>query len=207
MKKIAVNTVKAFLKEYKRKDSFVKTYTVEDSSFDVTFRTKLSVDEKTIFINRVLQGCFDSAGDFRPEYAPLAMRATFLQMCTNLPAIPLKNVTSGNGAPALDFDAMDELYKALDLDHLDNSGFRDMAVEMNSLCWKAIEWKKNRVLSAHNSDTALRDLLETLAAKVESVDTEAMMRYAGVLSSASDGLEEGGILKGLLQAYHAKAED
>ena len=37
MKKIAVNTVKTFLKEHKREDVYTKTFNVGESSFDVVF--------------------------------------------------------------------------------------------------------------------------------------------------------------------------
>ena len=52
MKKIAVNTVKAFLKEHKREDAYTQTFTMGDSSFEVAFHTALTVSEKTTFINR-----------------------------------------------------------------------------------------------------------------------------------------------------------
>ena len=55
MKKIAVNTVKAFLKEHKREDAYTQTFTMGDSSFEVAFHTALTVSEKTTFINRILR--------------------------------------------------------------------------------------------------------------------------------------------------------
>ena len=75
MKKIAVNTVKAFLKEHKREDAYTQTFTMGDSSFEVAFHTALTVSEKTTFINRVISGCFDSTGKFRPEYVSQIGRA------------------------------------------------------------------------------------------------------------------------------------
>ena len=56
MKKIAVNTVKAFLKEHKREDAYTQTFTMGDSSFEVAFHTALTVSEK----NHLYQ-----SGDFR----------------------------------------------------------------------------------------------------------------------------------------------
>ena len=90
MKKIAVNTMKTFLKEHKREDTYTQTFKVADSSFEVVFHTNLSIAEKSTFINRVLKGCFDHMGNFRPEYVSPVLRATILQMCTNVPALTLK---------------------------------------------------------------------------------------------------------------------
>ena len=108
MKKIAVNTVKAFLKENKKEDAYTQAFTVGDSSFEVSFHTALTIAEKSTFLNRVVSGCFDATGKFRPEYVSPMLRATILQMCTNIPAMTLKNETDEVGVPALDVDAMND---------------------------------------------------------------------------------------------------
>ena len=54
MKKIAVNTVKAFLKENKKEDAYTQAFTVGDSSFEVSFHTALTIAEKSTFLNRVV---------------------------------------------------------------------------------------------------------------------------------------------------------
>lgn len=200
MKKIAVNTVKAFLKENKQEDSYTQSFKVGDSSFEVAFHTALTIAEKSTFLNRVVSGCFDATGKFRPEYVSPMLRATILQMCTNVPALTLKNETDNAGAPALDIDAMNELYVAMDLDKVQDPGYQSMLAEMVYLCGQAIDWKKSSTISNHGTDAAIRDLLEGLAEKVKSIDTDALMQYAGVLSEGTKGLGEGGILQGLLNA-------
>ena len=191
MKKIAVNTVKAFLKENKKEDAYTQAFTVGDSSFEVSFHTALTIAEKSTFLNRVVSGCFDATGKFRPEYVSPMLRATILQMCTNIPAMTLKNETDEVGVPALD------------LDHVQNAGYQDMLNEMVPLCGQAIDWKKSSILADHGTDTALRDLLEGLADKVKDIDTESLMQYAGILSEGTKGLGEGGILQGLLNSRKA----
>lgn len=207
MKKIAVNTMKAFLKEHKREDTYTQTFEVADSSFEVVFHTNLSIAEKTTFINRVLSGCFDSMGNFRPEYVFPVLRATILQMCTNVPTLTLKNELSDSGSPALDLEAMNDLYMAMNLDCTNDQGYQEMMNEMVQLCMQAIDWKKSRNLSSHNTDSALKNLLDTLTAKVDGVDTSALMQYAGVLSEATQGLGKGDILKGLLEARAEEKAD
>lgn len=193
MKKISVDTVNAFLKEHKHKDSYTKTFEVAGSSFEVTFRTNLSIAEKTTFINRVLSGCFDSAGDFRPEYVLPVLRATILQMCTNVPAFSLKNSSDAGGQPVLDLESMNELYRAMDLNNLDNPEFQNMLDEMTLLCSQAIDWKKSRILSEHNTDSALSDLLDTLTEKINSIDAEAISRYvSSIFETAKDSEGETG---------------
>lgn len=206
MKKIAVNTVKAFLQEHKREDAYTQTFTMGDSSFEVAFHTALTVSEKTTFINRVISGCFDSTGKFRPEYVSPMLRATIMQMCTNLPPLTLKNETDDEGAAALDLNGMNELYLALNLDAVQNEGYQAMLGEMVALCTQAIDWKKGCTLSGNTTENALRDLIVALTTKVDSLNVSDLMQFAGDLSVATKGLDEGGILQGLLKLHEGKKE-
>ena len=206
MKKIAVNTVKAFLKEHKREDAYTQTFTMGDSSFEVAFHTALTVSEKTTFINRVISGCFDSTGKFRPEYVSPMLPATIMQMCTNLPPLTLKNETDDEGAAALDLNGMNELYLALNLDAVQNEGYQAMLGEMAALCTQAIDWKKGCTLSGNTTENALRDLIVALTTKVDSLNVSDLMQFAGDLSVATKGLDEGGILQGLLKLHEGKKE-
>lgn len=198
MKKIAVNTVKAYLKQNKREDNCTKTFDIGDGSFDVSFHTALSVVEKSTFVYRVVSGCFDAMGKYRPEYVSPMLRATIIQMCTNIPALTLKNETDAAGAPALDIDAMNELYLAMDLDNVQDGDYQNMLHEMVYLSTQAIEWKKSTTLAKQGTDSALRELLETLTAKVQNTDMDSLLKYAGTLSESTKELGEGGILQGLL---------
>lgn len=200
MKKIAVNTLKAFLKEHKREDLYTETFTLGDSSFDVTYHTALTVDEKSVFINRVVSGCFDSAGRFRPEYVHPMIRATIIQMCTNIPPLTLKGETDEDGAAVLDLDGMNELYLSMNLDTVQNDGYQIMLQEMTYLCSQAIEWRKNSIVSS------LSNALDQIAQKIERTDMGQLLQYAGDLSKATKDLDEGGILNGLIRLYEEKKE-
>lgn len=204
MKKIAVNTIKTFLKERKAANITNVSFPVGDRSFDVEIKTSLTVAEKTTFINRLLSGCFDVAGNFRPEYVTPMLRATILQMCTNVPIMTLKNEQSEDGGSLMDIEAMNALYVAMDLDSLENGEYQAMMGELVHLCNLAIDWKKSCIISAGALDSSLRGLIETLNAKVESVDASNLMEFAGQLSEVTKGLDEGGILKGLLQLHESK---
>lgn len=204
MKKIAVNTIKTFLKEHKRENAYTETFTVGDSSFEVVFHTALTLDEQSVFINRVVSGCFDSTGKFRPEYVSPMLRATIMQMCTNIPPLTLKNETDEGGAPALDLDSMNALYLSMNLDAVQDEGYQAMLGEIVPLCIQAIDWKKSCILSGGTTENALRDLITALTTKVNSLDVSELMQFAGDLSGATKGLDEGGILKGLLQLHEGK---
>lgn len=211
MRKIAVGTVKSFLKENRQDDTITMTIPVGESSFEVRVKTTLDIGERSVFINRVLSGCFDSENNFRPEYVEPMKRATILQMCTNVPVITLKNVQGADGAALMDLDAMNELYRALKLDEVENVRYLKMAFDLSDECDRAIEWKKGRILAGRNEaniqamaalgDMAvtIRDVVQALGDKAEKEDLASLMKYAGQLSTATENLDEGGILKGLLE--------
>lgn len=206
MKQIAVNTIKAFLKEHKHEDTYTQTFEVADSSFEVVFHTNLSIAEKTTFINRVLSGCFDGMGNFRPEYVTPLLRATILQMCTNIPALALKNEASDSGAPALDLEAMNELYLAMELDNKKDHDYRMMLDCMSKLCWQAIEWKKEQLAYKSEVSSALRELLNTVTKKVDEVDVSGLMQYASELSKVTEGLEKGELADKLIELSQYRNE-
>ncbi len=207
MKKIAVNTVKAFLKEHADTGMVTKEFPVADATFEVQIRTILTVDEKTKFISRVVRNCFDAAGNYHPEFLTPMLRATILQMCTNVPVLTMKGE-----AENMDLDAMNALYQAMNLDYLDNEPYQAMMREMVGLCQVGIEWRKARNLSDGNKvsvnamnalgDAAIsiRNVMEALAKKADSTDMDTLMQYAGKISKATENLDEGGILQGILDA-------
>lgn len=207
MKKIAVNTVKAFLKEHADTGMVTKEFPVADATFEVQIRTILTVDEKTKFISRVVRNCFDAAGNYHPEFLTPMLRATILQMCTNVPVLTMKGE-----AENMDLDAMNTLYQAMNLDYLDNEPYQAMMREMVGLCQVGIEWRKARNLSDGNKvsvnamnalgDAAIsiRNVMEALAKKADSTDMDTLMQYAGKISKATENLDEGGILQGILDA-------
>ncbi len=199
MKKIAVNTVKSYLKDHKRDGVFSMTFQVGESSFDVVFHTVLSIDEKSTFVHRVITGCFDKLGNFRPEYVSPMLRATIMQMCTNLPALTLKGETDEDGVPAMDLNGMNELYLAMDLDSVQDAGYQAMLHEMVQLCGQAIDWKRNVLLADRRTDNGLRDLLTAITEKVDHVDIKSLMEYAGTLAESTKNLDSSNILNGLIQ--------
>lgn len=157
MKKIAVNTIKSFLKEQETEHEVTKSFQIGEASFDIQICTKLSTDEKSVFINRVLSGCFDRTNRFRPEYFTPMLRATMLQMCTNVPVL-----TKKGEADTLDLDGMNDLYAALDLDRMGNTEYIGLLQEMIQLCNLAIDWRKSSILAVVGSENTAAEAVDAL---------------------------------------------
>lgn len=207
MKKIAVDTVKNFVKVCDTSEH-VGTHTFAMGEWSMTMECKLELTlyEQSVFINRVLSGCFDELGNYRPEYFEPMMHATMIQMCTNLPAVSLRGERDAEGGQLIDLKFMDSLYMMIGLENTFPTypAFYD---RMEKLCREAVAWRKERILASEKSESfdsivhAVNDVAQAVIDKVNSMDLDALTEYAGALSKATDGLNDGGILNGLLEMH------
>ena len=218
MKKIAVDTMRTFLKEHKAENITKLSVPGGDSSFELEIKTHLTVTEKSTFISRVLSGCFDGMGNFRPEYVSPMMRATILQMCTNLPVLVEKGVKTENGESAMDMEAMDALYMALDLDNLQDASYQQMMGEIVHLCGQAIDWKRGHMIAEISAPMAeginalgyaadaVRSLIEELAKRVKDMNMTELLEHAGQLSEVTKGMGQGDLAQALIQLHEANKD-
>lgn len=212
MSKISTATARAVANKYRKsKQDVKKTFEIDDGSFEVVVKTYLTVKEQTTFINRVVSGCFDVKGDYRPEYFEPMVNATFIQVCTNLPAISTGESTS-NG-DVMDIDAMDDLFHALSIGDIDDpeevkySAFT-LYSYMYNLCTQFIEFRKQRVTAfdsvgdfdteASSAVAAFKSLIQKISDKVDGIELSEVVEYAKKLSEVSDGFTEDKILKGMM---------
>lgn len=205
MKKVAVKTVNTFLNEFCSDETFVKVYPVEQSQFEVQFKTSLTIDEQSLFINRVLSGCFDVMQNYRPEYVSPMIHATIIQMCTNLPVISLKNSRGENDEALMDVDAMEELYQRLGIDDIPNERFHDLLCKMTDHVYDALKWRQKRSIADVESagsravESAMQRLNEILDS-FSADDVKNLISYAGILSENTKDLDSGNLIDAILNA-------
>lgn len=204
MKQISTNTVKEFLKNTKKTAEITRTFTVGEAEVEYTIKTALTIDEKTKFINRVLSGCFDALGNYRPEYEAPMLRATIIQMCTNLPVLSRKGEKTDSGESVMDIEAMDALYVALGLENIDDAEYQMMKGEILSLSRIALDWRRNRTLVQDKGDLGeiafdARSVLAQLSKLIESTDIASLTEFAAKLSKNTNGLDAAGFVKVLHQ--------
>ena len=204
MKQISTNTVKKFLKNTQKTAEITRAFTVGQSEVEYTIKTALTIDEKTRFINRVLSGCFDALGNYRPEYETPMLRATIIQMCTNLPVLSRKGEKTESGENVMDIEAMDALYVALGLENIDDAEYQMMKGEILSLSRIALDWRRNRTLVQDKGDLGeiafdARSVLAQLSKLIESTDIASLTEFAAKLSRNTNGLDAAGFVKALHQ--------
>lgn len=215
MKKLSVETMKKYMKTKEPQKSVKVHYEFDGAEFDVEVRTSLSCAEQSAFISRVLAGCFDDSGNFRPEYFDPMFHATVLQMMTNVPPIPIRGAANDDGEKLLDIDAMDELYDALALENDEaTEDFCGFIGYLYGLCDNAAEYRRARNL-ANSSVTGdlsaivsgVRRFVESLVDKVESVNTEELLTYAGQLAELTRGMNAEGVADAMLRLYKSEENE
>ena len=212
MKKLSVETMKKYMKTKEPQKHVKVHYEFAGAEFDVEVRTSLSCAEQSAFISRVLAGCFDDSGNFRPEYFDPMFHATVLQMMTNVPPIPIRGAANDDGEKLLDIDAMDELYDALALENDEaTEDFCGFIWYLYSLCDNAAEYRRARNLanSGVTGDlsaivSGVRRFVESLVDKVESVNTEELLTYAGQLAELTRGMNAEGVADAMLRLYKSE---
>lgn len=215
MRKLSVDTMKKYMKT-KEAPKYVKVhYEFDGTEFDVEVRTNLSCAEQSAFISRVLAGCFDDSGNFRPEYFDPMFHATVLQMMTNVPPIPIRGAANDDGEKLLDIDAMDELYDALALENDEaTEDFCGFIGYLYGLCDNAAEYRRARNLanSGVTGDlsaivSGVRRFVESLVDKVESVNTEELLAYAEQLAELTRGMNAEGVADAMLRLYKSEENE
>lgn len=208
MKKISVKTVKAFMDSVADDVADEIVCSVGDASFTVHLKTKLTVEEKGQFIRRVVDSCFGADGSYHPQYFVPMVRATMIQMCTDLPALSLRS----EDGDLLDVDGMNDLYMAMDFDDVNlRPAFRTLFLDMTGLCEHAVEYERGMCIASANaaSDQALtevagamksiRDAAAAIAKQVNGADTAKLLEYAGKLSQATDSMAPNRLVEELVK--------
>lgn len=223
MKKIAVSTVKAYMKSLGLEDTF--EVPIGDQGFVLTFKNKLTLEEKNTFIQRVMSGCFDIFGEYHPEgYQPM-FNATMLQLCSNAPALSKPKSKKDNGEdegdPLLDIDAMNDFYQAIEGCVMEAGGkrFQDFVFEMDALCCQRLEWlnehQKYRDLKPiaelceemQNIVRVAGALFSNLEEVVENTDTKELVEYARAVTGGLETLDGENLVKNMFKVYEGeKAE-
>ena len=179
MKKIAVGTVKAFLKENQYQPERTVIH-VGDTDVEVTLSYDLTVEQKGMFTRRVMSGCFDELGRYRPESYSAMFKATVLQMCSDLPTLTLSGEKMDDGGAVMDINDMARLFDLLNI--CDTAAYKSFLTEMSGICAQAIEWRKQLILAREAKPDS--DIYGDVAEIVSHIKS-----FVSKLDELSDGMD------------------
>lgn len=166
-----------FMKETESANTTVVTYNFAKQSFDVALKTSMTVDDKSAFIDRVVNGCFDANSEYRPEFRDAIFQITILQMLSDVPVFTKKmNELDENGnetekkIEVIDIDKTYDLCKRLDLFHKADDSFRVLVNELVYLVETKLAFEQQRIIAGERKALEkAREELETGIALVNGI--------------------------------------
>jgi len=166
-----------FMSEVKSANTDVITYDFGEKSFDVKLKTDMTVDEKSTFIDRVVNGCFDSNNEYRPEFRDAIFQITVLQMLSDVPVFTkkMKELDENDNETEKKIDVIDidktySLCKKLNLVCRANDAFRNLINELVYLVETKIAFEQQRIIAGERKALEkAREELETGIALVNGI--------------------------------------
>lgn len=201
MGKITKKSINVVLDIYKRNsgDTVLKLGDPENSEniiMEITLKTTLTIPEKGIFVDRVVNPCFDENGDFMPQYLDPLFMITLLQMTTNVPVIedivPIMNedgTESNEKTTIINIEKTYELCRAINLvKSASDVNYQALIVELKQMVSDKLAYVKELNLRrASNSLTILRPLFDAIANVEENKNLlEKLKQLANDASTISD---------------------
>ena len=230
MKKMSTSTVKAFLKENSGDKVVSVTLPVGNDEFTVVFDFDLTIAEKSAFVRRVMSGCYDSEGNYRPEYFEPMFNATVLQMCSNAPVLTVKGDKMEDNTPVMDIDAMHSFFvcilDAMSATHNEDveptlcqpqgQSFWDYYWKLHHLCDELRHWNNleparefgRMSRSISSLIESLRMVVYKISDMVDDADMASLVDGVRTLSSVAESMDEDNMAEALLKVYDGgKSQD
>ena len=207
-KKVSAKNLRAWLKGYNDTSKTI-TAAAEHNGVLIPFnvRTNLTLDEQSTFVRRVAESCFDTRGNYRPEYYMHMFAATAVQMLTDLPALGV------NGADdELDIYAMSNVFWECGILNIDDEDLKNTIKELMAFCEGAITWRQKRILAEDankeidNVTRSIREFVDALARQANEVDTGELLKYAAGLAKRTEKLDPEELARGVIEFGVKKAE-
>lgn len=205
MSKIAKKAVNALMDIYRRgATETILALTDPDNKDNVVMEIKvksyLTIDEQGVFVNRVINSCFDMDGEYQPQYFDAVFMITLLQMTTNVPVFE-KNVAvlNADGTESeetinvVDIEKTYELCKAIDLvGKIKDDSYQKLVSNLKAMANKKLDFVKElRYSQERQMLSKAREELETGVAMVSSIGKQltTTLEKAGTANNLTDAMK------------------
>lgn len=155
MAKISQKSLNSLLKLYRNQKTDVTLHMTnpenpEEIIMEISIKNELSIEDKGFFVDRVVNACFDSDGDFVPQYLDPVFMITLLQMNTNVPVFEKEIVLDdGSTSTIIDIERTYELCKAINLiQNVKDATFQALIAELRNMIIEKLNYKKQMRFSA-----------------------------------------------------------
>lgn len=177
MAKITQKSMNALLKVYRNQKTDVTLHMAnpenpEEIIMEISVKNELSIEDKGNFIDRVVNACFDTDGDFIPQYLDPVFMITLLQMTTNVPVFEREfELDDGSKTTVVDIEKTYELCKAINLIHnVKDNAFQALVAELRGMTVEKLDYMKQmRFCAEERMLSKAREELENSVAMVAAI--------------------------------------
>ena len=177
MAKITQKSMNALLKVYRNQKTDVTLHMTnpenpEEIIMEISVKNELSIEDKGNFIDRVVNACFDTDGDFIPQYLDPVFMITLLQMTTNVPIFEREiELDDGSKTTVIDIEKTYELCKAINLIHnVKDNAFQTLVAELRGMTVEKLDYMKQmRFCAEERMLSKAREELENGVAMVAAI--------------------------------------
>ena len=177
MAKITQKSMNTLLKVYRNQKTDVTLHMAnpenpEEIIMEISVKNELSIEDKGNFIDRVVNACFDTDGDFIPQYLDPVFMITLLQMTTNVPVFEREiELDDGSKTTVIDIEKTYELSKAINLIHnVKDNAFQALVAELRGMTVEKLDYMKQmRFCAEERMLSKAREELENGVAMVAAI--------------------------------------
>lgn len=195
MAKITQKSMNALLKVYRNQKTDVTLHMAdpenpEEIIMEISVKNELSIEDKGNFIDRVVNACFDTDGDFIPQYLDPVFMITLLQMTTNVPVFEREiELDDGSKTTVVDIEKTYELCKAINLIHnVKDNAFQALVAELRGMTVEKLDYMKQmRFCAEERMLSKAREELENGVAMVTAIGqqlNETLVNASGLNNMA-----------------------
>lgn len=177
MAKITQKSMNTLLKVYRNQKTDVTLHMAnpenpEEIIMEISVKNELSIEDKGNFIDRVVNACFDTDGNFIPQYLDPVFMITLLQMTTNVPVFEREiELDDGSKTIVVDIEKTYELCKAINLIHnVKDNAFQALVAELRGMTVEKLDYMKQmRFCAEERMLSKAREELENGVAMVTAI--------------------------------------
>lgn len=177
MAKITQKSMNTLLKVYRNQKTDVTLHMAnpenpEEIIMEISVKNELSIEDKGNFIDRVVNACFDTDGDFIPQYLDPVFMITLLQMTTNVLVFEREiELDDGSKTTVIDIEKTYELCKAINLIHnVKDNAFQALVAELRGMTVEKLDYMKQmRFCAEERMLSKAREELENGVAMVAAI--------------------------------------
>lgn len=219
MSKITKKAINSVMDIYKagKSDIILKITNPSNESevlLEATVKAELTIPEKGIFVDRVVNACFDVDGDFMPQYLDPVFAISLLQMTTNIPVFEttiMPTMTNGekvdHSEKIIDVEKTYELCKAINLvANVKDVSYQQLVKGLREMVNDKLEYRKQMQFSQERQIlTKAREEIENgvamlIATSKQLMDTLSQVGTAADMTEALKNMNYSELVSTVLSA-------